>query len=255
MRHIPIVAGSMGVTMALNDDTPKDKVLIIYSGGMDSTTLLYDLYNKNNHIEALWFNYGQKHNKEHKYAKNICNKLNIKYSEVNLENLNDFFSNSSLSGNKDIPNVHYEDDEAITTIVPNRNMIMLSIAFAKAINDKFNAVAFGCHYGDRVVYPDCRIEFTSALQTAVYLADRHLVKLLTPFINITKADIVTIGEQNEVPWKDTWTCYKGLEKHCGTCPTCIERREAFYLAKVNDPTDYHDKALTVNELIKNKWRP
>ena len=105
MRHIPIVAGSMGVTMALNDDTPKDKVLIIYSGGMDSTTLLYDLYNKNNHIEALWFNYGQKHNKEHKYAKNICNKLNIKYSEVNLENLNDFFSNSSLSGNKDIPNV------------------------------------------------------------------------------------------------------------------------------------------------------
>ena len=179
----------------------------------------------------------------------------IVITELDISEINSFLTNSSLSGEQDIPDVHYEDDKAINTIVPNRNMIMLSIATAKAINDKFDEVAFGCHYVDRVVYPDCRIEYTNALQTAIFLADRHLVKLLTPFIDITKADIVNIGQKNNVPWTQTWTCYKGLEKHCGSCPTCIERREAFHLAKVLDPTDYDNHALTVEELVSRKWRP
>jgi 7-cyano-7-deazaguanine synthase len=225
------------------------KILQIYSGGMDSTALLYDFINQGHSVETIWFNYGQKHSVEHKYAKEICKSLNIKYSEVNLTDINNFLTNSCLSGDQEVPNVHYEDDKAISTIVPNRNMIMLSIAVAKAINDKFDAVAFGCHFGDRVVYPDCRIEYTTALQSAIYLADRHQVKLLTPFIDISKADIVTIGEKNKVPWTKTWTCYKGQEVHCGACPTCIERREAFYLAKVNDPTEYDNKAPTLEQLI------
>lgn len=251
----PIIAGSLGVTLAMQEEKKGMKILQIYSGGMDSTALLYDFINKGHKVETIWFNYGQKHKKEHLYAKEICNDLKVKLSEVNLEQINKFLTNSSLSGDKEVPDVHYEDDEAISTIVPNRNMMMLSIAVAKAINDKFDAVAFGCHYGDRVVYPDCRIEYTSALQTAIYLADRHPIKLLTPFIDITKADIVTIGEKNKVPWTKTWTCYKGLEKHCGRCPTCIERREAFHLAKIQDPTEYDINAPTTEELVNRQWRP
>jgi len=252
---IPMMAGSLGVVMGSQEKQKGMKILQIFSGGMDSTALLYDFINKGHTVETIWFDYGQKHKKEQLYAKEICNTLKVKLSEVNLEQINKFLTNSSLSGDKEVPDVHYEDDEAISTIVPNRNMMMLSIAVAKAINDKFDAVAFGCHYGDRVVYPDCRIEYTSALQTAIYLADRHLVKLLTPFIDITKADIITIGEKNKVPWTKTWTCYKGLEKHCGKCPTCIERREAFHLAKVQDPTEYDINAPTTEELINRQWRP
>jgi 7-cyano-7-deazaguanine synthase len=252
----PMMAGSIGVVTAKKKEKQKGmKILQIFSGGMDSTALLYDFINQGHEVETIWFDYGQKHKKEQLYAKEICNTLKVKLSEVNLEQINKFLTNSSLSGDKEVPDVHYEDEQAISTIVPNRNMMMLSIAVAKAINDKFDAVAFGCHYGDRVVYPDCRIEYTSALQTAIYLADRHLVKLLTPFIDITKADIVTIGEKNKVPWTKTWTCYKGLEKHCGKCPTCIERREAFHLAKVQDPTEYNINAPTTEELINRQWRP
>jgi len=250
-----ISAGSIGVVKAIKSKPKGKKILQLYSGGMDSTVLLYDFLNKGNQIEAIWFNYGQRHKKEHLSAIQICNNLKVKYTEVDLKDVNSFLTNSCLSGDQEVPNVHYEDDKAINTIVPNRNMIMLSIAVAKAINDKFDAIAFGCHYGDRVVYPDCRIEYTSALQTAIYLADRHLVKLLTPFIDITKADIVTIGEKNKVPWIKTWTCYKGLEKHCGVCPTCIERREAFHLAKVQDPTEYDINAPSTEELINRQWRP
>ena len=256
-NYVLTTAGSAGVTWALKEKPKKKqkKILCIYSGGMDSTVLLYDLINKGNQVEAIWFNYGQRHKKEHLFAEQICSKLGIEFTELDISEINSFLTNSSLSGEQDIPDVHYEDDKAINTIVPNRNMIMLSIATAKAINDKFDAVAFGCHYGDRVVYPDCRIEYTNALQTAIFLADRHLVKLLTPFIDITKADIVNIGQKNNVPWTQTWTCYKGLEKHCGSCPTCIERREAFHLAKVQDPTEYLNDAPTVEELVSTKWRP
>ena len=248
-------AGSAGIVKAMKSKSIGMKILQLYSGGMDSTALLYDFLNKGNQVEAIWFNYGQRHKKEHLSAIQICNNLKVKYTEVDLTDVNSFLTNSCLSGDQEVPNVHYEDDKAISTIVPNRNMIMISIAIAKAINDKFNAVGFGCHFGDRVVYPDCRIEYTNALQTAIYLADRHLVKLLTPFIDISKADIVKIGHQLNVPWEKTWTCYKGLEKHCGNCPTCIERREAFYLANVKDPTKYDEQASTVEELLISQWRP
>jgi|TARA_R110002074_G_scaffold41821_1_gene110501 7-cyano-7-deazaguanine synthase len=231
------------------------KILQIYSGGMDSTALLYAFKKQGHIIETIWFDYGQKHKKEQLHAIQICKNLEIPFNKVDLTSLNAFLSNSSLSGDNEVPNAHYEDQEAISTIVPNRNMIMLSIASAKAINDKMDAIAFGCHYGDRVVYPDCRLEFTQALQTAISLADRHMIKLLTPFIDISKAEIVKLGNELNVPWQDTWTCYKGEELHCGQCPTCIERREAFYLVKINDPTIYQSNAPTTEELIKNKWRP
>ena len=231
------------------------KILQIYSGGMDSTALLYAFIEQGHTIETIWFDYGQKHKKESLYGKKICDKLKIPFNTVNLTELNSFLSNSSLSGDMEIPNSHYEDSSAISTIVPNRNMMMLSIATAKAINDKMDAIAFGCHYGDRKVYPDCRLEFTQALQTAISLADRHMVKLLTPVIDISKAEIVTLGQKLNVPWQETWTCYKGKEKHCGQCPTCIERREAFYLANIKDPTEYQEDSQTVDELVKKDWRP
>lgn len=230
-------------------------VIQILSGGMDSVTSLYYLHNLDYNLKAISVNYGQKHNKELQLAEYHCKKLNIEHKIVDLSNISELINGDSVLVNKDkpIPDGHYENKEMRQTIVPNRNMMLLSIATAWAINCKFDAIAYGNHAGDSAVYPDCRTEFVDVMSKAVSLCDWHKIELISPFVNYTKADIAKIGTDLRVDYKKTWTCYKGQDIHCGMCATCIERREAFYLAGVKDPTIYKSTATPTDVLVKNNW--
>lgn len=215
------------------------KIIAVFSGGLDSTVLLYDLVSGGAEVKAISVNYGQRHSCELETASAICKLLRVPHEVADLRGISHLLSGSSLTS-KDIavPDGHYAEENMKNTVVPNRNMILLATAAAWAISSKFEAVAYAAHAGDHTIYPDCREEFVNALDKAVQLADWHSVHLLRPFVNMTKAQIVKRGAQLNVPFDKTWSCYKGGTQHCGTCGTCVERREAFTLAGVNDPTKY-----------------
>lgn len=216
------------------------KSILSYSGGLDSTILLYHLkYRLGNEVRCLSVDYGQRHHKELDAAKAICRDLKVEHRIANLTQLRDLFAGSSqTSDDIEVPEGHYAAENMKLTVVPNRNMVLLSLAVAWAISTKSDAVAFAAHAGDHTIYPDCRPEFTEAMQKAVTLCDWHKVQLLRPFVLMTKADLVGIGDSLKVPMGRTWSCYKGGNEHCGKCGTCTERREAFILAGVPDPTIY-----------------
>jgi 7-cyano-7-deazaguanine synthase len=156
---------------------------------------------------------------------------------VDLESLGRILP-STLTGEGEIPEGHYAAEVMKQTVVPNRNMILLAIAAGYAEGLGAGFVAYAAHAGDHYIYPDCRPEFVEAVRSAIQLATETRVQLLTPFLYWYKKDIVSWGKELGVPWKLTWSCYKGGEKHCGKCGTCIERKEAFILAGVDDPTEY-----------------
>lgn len=231
------------------------KSVIIYSGGLDSTVLLYHLHAAGGDLAALSVDYGQRHSREIDCAKKNCAALGIEHRVADLTSLAPLLGDNSLTDrNTAVPKGHYTETTMKATVVPNRNMIMLSVAAGWAISRKADNVAYAAHSGDHAIYPDCRREFADALDQAIQLADWHKVKLYRPFVSWTKADIAKRGEELGIPFTDTWSCYEGGAKHCGCCGTCIERREAFYLAEVEDPTPYEDSAPTVDELIQQAWR-
>ncbi len=228
--------------MNIKEDLPvSNRVVIILSGGLDSTTLLHRLLTKKYEIFAVTFNYGQKHSKEIEYAKLTCQKLNIPHKIVSLENINQagFFGNSSLTSTIDIPEGHYANKNMMSTVVPNRNMIMLSLAIAYAISIKSSEIYYGAHAGDHIIYPDCRPDFVSAMQNVAKYCHYWPIKIQAPYLHITKADIVKEGLQFNVDYSLTWTCYKGEEKACGKCGSCTERLEAFSQNDSKDPIQYN----------------
>jgi len=215
------------------------KTIIIYSGGLDSTVLLYKLKADGHEVRALGIDYGQRHRKELLAANLICKKLGVEYHVADLSALRPLLGGSSQTDNSvPVPHGHFEAEAMKLTVVPNRNMIMLSVAIAWAISTKSESVSYAAHGGDHAIYPDCREEFASALHTAALLADWHQVRIDRPFVRESKAGLVAIGERLGVPFVDTWSCYEGGAVHCGKCGTCVERREAFELAGVPDPTEY-----------------
>ena len=215
------------------------KTLVILSGGMDSTTLVYDLVNQGDEVVCLSFNYGQRHSKELECAKKTCEKLKIEHHIVDISNIHKIvMSQNSLTGNKEVPEGHYADETMKQTIVPYRNAIMLMITAGTASTLNFDRVAYAAHSGDHAIYPDCRPEFVLATKLVMMLGDYKQVELYTPYIKIPKANIVNKGLQLNVPYEDTWSCYKGGEKHCGKCGTCVERLEAFKLNRMKDPVEY-----------------
>jgi 7-cyano-7-deazaguanine synthase len=216
--------------------------VIVISGGMDSSVLAHYLKVQGYLLKAMTIDYGQKHaSREIEAAIFQSQFLGIEHRVVDLKSLTPLFGESSLTNMEtDIPSGHYTADSMKATVVPNRNMIILSVAAAFAISNKFDFVAYAAHAGDHTIYPDCRPEFAQALNSALELADWHKVSLLRPFVSFDKQYICKLGSELGIDFNKTWSCYRGAKKHCGHCGTCVERKEAFALAKVVDPTEYED---------------
>lgn len=215
------------------------KSVAIFSGGMDSTVLLSDLQSQGKEVLAISFNYGQRHIKELESAAKITQKLKIQHSIIDVSGFAKLASNSSLTNSEmTVPEGHYSSSSMQVTVVPNRNMVFLSIAAAYALNNDCREIAYGAHSGDHHVYADCRPVFVKAMQEALRLCDTIPVDLYAPYLNISKAEICKRGGMLAAPLELTWSCYKGLESHCGKCGTCVERKEAFELAGMVDPTNY-----------------
>lgn len=226
--------------------SPAKTAVCIISGGMDSTVLLHYLRHKVPNVIAVSINYGQRHKKELDCAAWQCEQLAVKHTVLDLSGvLSGLLPGSSLTDKSvDVPEGHYAADNMKSTVVPNRNMVMLalaaSIGIAETPNGESLYLAYGAHAGDHDIYPDCRQEFTGALGKALALCDWKPVLLYTPFVTKTKAELVTLGTELGVDFSHTWTCYKGGEKACGRCGTCVERLEAFHIAGVVDPVLYED---------------
>lgn len=214
----------------------KDTLLVL-SGGLDSTTLLYDY--ADSIALAVTFQYGSNHNKrEAAFAKYHCDKLGIEHIEIDLAFMGKYFKSSLLDGADAIPEGNYDEDNMKSTVVPFRNGIMLSVAAGLAESRGLKNVMMANHSGDHAIYPDCRPEFVKAMTAAIEAGTYDGVKLVAPYTDITKADIVSRGAKLGIDYSKTYSCYKGGEHHCGVCGTCRERKEAFTLAGVKDDTIY-----------------
>ena len=214
----------------------KDSVIIL-SGGMDSTTLLYDQQERI--ALAVTFDYGSKHNaREIPFAELHCQRLGIRHVVVKLDFMTKYFKSSLLQGGEDIPEGHYAEENMKSTVVPFRNGIMLSIAIGMAESAGLQHVMMANHSGDHTIYPDCRPEFVSAMSEAGRVGTFPGITLLCPFTNMTKGDIARRGRELGIDYAETWSCYQGGERHCGRCGTCVERREALQQAGITDTTEY-----------------
>ena len=217
----------------------KKDTVIILSGGMDSVTLLYDQQARI--ALAVSFDYGSKHNaREIPFAKWHCQQLGIPHIVIPLDFMTKYFKSSLLEGGEEIPEGHYADENMKSTVVPFRNGIMLSIAVGIAESHDLRFVMMANHGGDHTIYPDCTPAFVDAFDEAAKAGTFVKVGLLSPFTNWKKADIARRGKELGIDYAKTWSCYKGGEKHCGKCGTCVERKEALAKAGVEDPTEYED---------------
>lgn len=216
----------------------KDCILVL-SGGMDSTTMLYDY--RDRIAVAVTFDYGSNHNRrEADCARFNCEKLGIEYVEIPLEFMHAYFKSSLLDGADAIPDGHYAADNMKSTVVPFRNGIMLAIACGLAASRGLRHVMIANHGGDHTIYPDCRPEFIDNMSRAMGYGTFENITILAPYTDITKGDIARIGKRLGVDYSHTYSCYKGGEKHCGKCGTCVERMEAMQEAGIEDPTVYEE---------------
>ena len=215
----------------------KKDALIVVSGGMDSTTMLYEY--KDEIALAVTFDYGANHGpREIPLARMHCERLGIEHVVIRMDFMQRYFQSSLLSGAADIPEGHYDDENMRSTVVPFRNGIMLAVAVGLAESRGLKHVMMANHGGDHTVYPDCRPAFVSAFSQAAQAGTYDGVTLLAPYTNMTKADIASHGRQLGINYAETWSCYKGEDVHCGTCATCQERHEALVAAGIDDPTIY-----------------
>lgn len=217
----------------------KDSILI-FSGGMDSTTMLYEY--KDRIALALSFDYGSKHNaKELECASYHCTLLGIEHVVIPLAFMQQYFKSSLLKGGEDIPEGNYDDENMKSTVVPFRNGIMLAVAAGMAESNGLKYVMMANHGGDHAIYPDCRPEFVDSMSRAISAGTYEHLSILAPYTNITKTDIALRGKQLGIDYGHTWSCYKGGDKHCGKCGTCTERREALREAGIIDTTEYEQE--------------
>lgn len=218
------------------------KTLVICSGGLDSVTLAHKVAAEQSLTRLVSFDYGQRHRKELASAKACAVRLGVPHDIIDISAVGRLLTGSALTSGEPVPEGHYAEDTMRITVVPNRNAIMLAIAFGVAAAEQAEAVAAAVHGGDHFIYPDCRPGFVESFETMQRHALEGLASIIlyTPFVRQSKANIVREGIRLGVPFADTWSCYQGGERHCGRCGTCVERREAFDLAGVVDPTLYED---------------
>ncbi len=216
------------------------KVCVLLSGGMDSVTALYHATREHEVVSALSFDYGSKHNaSEIPFARYHSEKLGIPHTVIPLPFINQYFDSDLLVRGGSIPDGHYAEENMKRTVVPFRNGILLSIAAGFAESQGALGLIIAAHSGDHAIYPDCREPFMHSIGEAIRLGTYAEVRLLRPFIALDKSKIAARGAALGVDFAQTWSCYKGGSVHCGTCGTCVERREAFLLAGLPDPTAYH----------------
>lgn len=218
------------------------KVLHVYSGGLDSTVLLYQLLEAdNNDVECINFHYGSNHNiSERRSAERICRGLGIELMQISLDFIPKYFKSSLLSGSDAIPEGAYDGENMRSTVVPFRNAIMLSIATGVAESKDMDVISIAAHAGDHYIYPDCRPAFLDSMQDAIREGTQKGIQLHAPFYNIDKAEIIRIGSTLGVPLGNTYSCYKGGLYHCGKCGACDERKASFAKAGVTDSTMYRE---------------
>jgi len=218
------------------------KTTLVCSGGLDSVSLAHVLAAENRLSRILSFDYSQRHVRELDCARACAARLGVPFHLMDMRGIGTALDGSALTDDIAVPDGHYAEETMRITVVPNRNAIMLAIAFGVAAAKGDTAVAAAVHGGDHFIYPDCRPRFTEAfaeMQRAA-LDGYAEVALHVPFVHRSKADIVRAGAAAGTPFAETWSCYKGGEAHCGRCGTCVERREAFALAGIPDPTRYLD---------------
>jgi 7-cyano-7-deazaguanine synthase len=219
------------------------RVVVLLSGGMDSVAALYHVRTEHEVAACLSFDYGAKHNaREIPFARQHARALDLPHWVIPLSFVGEHFASDLLQSGAEIPKGHYEEQSMKKTVVPFRNGIMLAIAAGFAESQNAQGLVIAAHAGDHAIYPDCREEFMRAMADAVRLGTYAEVEILRPFIDKTKAEIVQRGAKLGVDFALTWSCYVGAEVHCGECGTCVERREAFQLAGVADPTPYSSHA-------------
>ena len=210
------------------------KALLIYSGGLDSTTLLYEY--KDSIALAVTFDYGSKHNaREIACAIENCKRLGIKHLVIPLGFIGQYFKSDLLLSGGEIPEGNYAEENMKSTVVPFRNGIMLSVAAGLAESYGLDTVLLANHSGDHAIYPDCRPAFVEAMDAAVKAGTYEGIRVVSPYCDITKRDIALRGKAIGLDYSLTYSCYKGGEKHCGKCGTCTERKEAL---EGFDPTEY-----------------
>lgn len=238
----------------------KTRMIAVFSGGLDSTTMVYHMLNDGCEVDLVSFDYGQRHGKELIYAKETAKQLGLRHDIVDLTNLTHLISNSALTSATtvpatgstfdviEVPDGHYAEETMKATVVPNRNMIMLSIAAGIAVNRGANFVATAVHAGDHFIYPDCRPVFIESVSKTVYYGNEGFGDFISPinavnapFIHWSKEEIAYRAIQLGVPFHMTWSCYKGSEKHCGRCGTCVERLEAIDKAIGQINANFHTR--------------
>ena len=213
--------------------------LIVLSGGMDSVTLLYE-YRKDIAL-AVSFDYGSKHNaRELPFARLHCKRLGIEHLVIPLSFIGQYFHSALLVSGGAIPTGRYDEENMSSTVVPFRNGIMLSIAAGLAESRGLRRVYIANHFGDHAIYPDCRSSFIRPMHEAIYEGTGNHVAIAAPYTNLTKAEIAAHGKSLGIDYAETWSCYEGDSLQCGTCGTCIERREAMQEAGIIDPTPYKE---------------
>jgi len=224
------------------------KALVLFSGGLDSTTCLALAVNKYgaNQVLALAVTYGQKHVKEIEAAERVASYYKVKLITLNLSEIFKDSQCTLLDGRGDIPHEDYASQlnenpgEAVSTYVPFRNGLFLASAASIALSNGCEVIYYGAHADDAAgnAYPDTSAAFQDAVSQAIFIGSGNKVSVYAPFINYTKADIVRCGLELNVPYELTWSCYEGGEKACGVCGTCRDRKRAFELNNANDPIEY-----------------
>lgn len=235
-----------------------DKCVLLISGGMDSTVLLGDLRTQGRDVFTVSFNYGQRHSKELQCLNDVLDYYNIieRHKYVDMRPVGALLRKGSLSGNDEVPHGMYDDEVMKSTIVPNRNMIMISIAVGYAISIGATSVYYAAHAGDHAIYPDCTEEFVKSLDTTVFIGNKwNEIDVRSPFIKMGKDELVGVGLRNMSPLELTWSCYEGKDRPCLKCGTCIERTEAFLLNDVVDPAlsdDEWKEAVRLYSIFKSQ---
>lgn len=221
------------------------KTLVVCSGGLDSVTLAYQVAAESELLGLLTFDYGQRHKKEIEFAALAAKRLGVPHRVLDIANIGQLLTSSLTDTNINIPEGHYAANNMASTVVPNRNAIMLTIAFGLADSMEADAVGIAVHGGDHFIYPDCRPEFIqafAAMQTLA-LGKDVAIELLSPYLTISKGEIAKQAVKYHVPIHETWSCYNGEAIHCGRCGTCIERLQAVDFANAEDNTNYADKTF------------